>query len=327
VGDEKTEVLIKQLKSALDEYNSHNGESLTSVILYMREAQKYLTEHKDSENSYKKLEDLILNCKRKIVENNLRWVTKIARFYTNVTKKYSYYDDFFSEGIIGLLESIERYNPEIGKFSNYIRVSIKQNIRRKIHEILGNIKLPVNFSFHQKKLEYFIKILSEKNKRIPEDEEIAEFSGIPLKRVKDLKKMWDLFYTASLDAKVYGDEEDGCLLDYIDATGSYLTEEENIKQIICQELVNCINELSDKKEKKVLLARLEGKTLREIGLEINRSGERVRQIEEKATAKVEKMESYQRLLPEQKKMRLKFDYPNMVKWLKEELKNNIQWIR
>jgi len=289
------EFIIEKLKSALDNYNSYNEEKLNQVILYMRQAERVLKRDKNSENSHKKLECLVLACKRKIVENNIGLVKKKARFYREVTGKGCYYDDFVSEGITGILRAIPKYNPSIGKFSNYIAIAINQNIKRRLGEILRDIRLPINFQFYTTEIEYFSKLFKKKYNRNPSRKELAEFSGKTLKRVKELERMKNLSQSCSLDVEI-NDQSDGkSLLDYLVDYRNPSVEEENIKGILYQELVNCIKKLPDKRQTKVLLGRLEGKTFEEIALEMNKTRARIEQIEKKAITKVEGMERFKRL--------------------------------
>ena len=292
---DEIQTLAEKLKSALEEYDSYNGKSLNSVIFYMKNAQKYLTANKNSENSHKKLEKLVLECKRKIIENNFGLIRHIVRRYC--PEKNSYYDDFISEAVIGLLNAIPGYKPEIGKFSDYAGSAIRNNIERRMQRILGNIKLPIAFLSYQKEIEYFIEFFKNKYKRAPTNKEIADLTKNSVRRIREIRGMKNLYNTASLDAKISSHERDvGCLLDCIDAYRDCSLEEKNIKKIIYQELISCINELPDKKQVRILLGRLEGKTFEQIALEMNRTRARIEQIEKRAIAKVKKMERYQRLL-------------------------------
>jgi len=288
---EETQTLAEKLRQTLDDYTSYNGHNLNPVFLYMREAERFLKTNKDSENSNKKLENLVLACKRKIVENNLGLLIEIAKFYTGVTGERSYYDDFLQEGKIGLLNAIPGYKPEKGKFSNYAAVAIRQNIIRRMQEILGNIRLPINILHYQKHMDYFFRLFEEKHGRIPSDEELAEFSGKKVRSIKALRRAHTLSHTASLDAVFY-EKDRKCLMDYVCYDRNYSMEEEEVRKMMCQELINCINKLSDKKSRRVLIGRLEGKTLQEIGLEENLTKERIRQIENKAMKKIRTMREF-----------------------------------
>lgn len=291
---EETQTLAEKLKQALDNYTSYNGQNLNPVFLYMRKAERILKTNKNSGNSHKKLENLVLACKRKIVENNWGLLNHIVKSYFR--RKDPYYDDFVSEAAIALLNAIPLYKLEKGKFSNYAGAAIRQRIMRRMQEILGNIKLPINFPVHKKEVEYFFELFKEKNGRIPNDEELADFSGKQVSEIKSLRTKERFFHTYSLDARLNnGDEKAGCLLDYFIDYRNCSMEEGIINKMTYQELINCINKLPNKKDRRILIGRLEGKTLQEITLEENLTKERIRQIEEKAIKKLKTMREFRAL--------------------------------
>ncbi len=287
-------ILAGKLKTALDNYTSFNGQSLDFVFLYMRQAEKILNANKNSPNK-RTLENLVSACKRKIYENNRGLVVSITRFYC--PPNYEYYDDFLSEGIIGLLNAIPKYIPKKGKFSGYAGRAIRLNITRRMREITRNIKLPVNFPCHQRNIEYFLESFKKKYKRIPADKELAEFSGKYVSEIKSLRRNRTLSHTSSLNASIYNkDGEAGCLLDYFIDNRNCSMEEEIINRIIYQELINCIKKLPDRRERNILIGRLEGKTLEEVALGENLTRERIRQIQEKAVKKLKEMKEFKRLI-------------------------------
>lgn len=284
-------ILAEKLREALDNYTSYNGQNLNPVIIYMRQAESHLRRN----DSNKELENLVAICRRKIVENNRGLVVSITRSYCSPS--YEYYDDFFSEGMIGLLNAIPKYNPKKGKFSGYAGTAIRLNINRRMREITGNIRLPINFPCHQRNIEYFLESFKKKYKRIPTDKELAEFSGKYVSEIKSLRRNRTLSHTSSLNASIYNkDEEAGCLLDYFIDNRNCSMEEEIINRIIYQELINCIKKLPDRRERNILIERLEGKTLEELGIQENLTRERIRQIQKKAVKKLKEMKEFKRLI-------------------------------
>jgi RNA polymerase primary sigma factor len=80
--------------------------------------------------------------KDKMINANLRLVVKIARDYNNFGLPFL---DLISEGNIGLIKAIERFDPARGgKLSTYAAWWIKQSIKRALANQSKTIRLPVH---------------------------------------------------------------------------------------------------------------------------------------------------------------------------------------
>lgn len=83
-----------------------------------------------------------------IVENNLGLIhtaLKSFKWAYNNHPKYDEiisYDDFYQEGVIGLCNSIEKYNPELGAFSTFAIIHIKQAIFRFYYDKGRIVRVP-----------------------------------------------------------------------------------------------------------------------------------------------------------------------------------------
>ncbi len=287
--------LSKKFRQALDEYTSYDGKKLDFVVPYLKEAERILKANENSLN-HDKLKTLVSKCVEKIVKNNFGLVVNIAREYSYKKGRESYYDDFFQEGVIGLLRAIPGYNPEKGEFSNYAGAAIRQGIKRRMHETLENIRVPVNSYFNLKKMRIFSDIFKERYKREPSDEELAEFSGEPIRRIKSLRNVKTLLKTRSLDAKVNSEEREGrYLMDYCINPSEISPEEECIRKTISEEAIKYVGKIPNKEDRAVLLERLEGKTLDEIAIEKSITREGVRQRELRAVRRARRMREFYRL--------------------------------
>jgi RNA polymerase primary sigma factor len=112
---------------------------------YFKDVRRHKRISNDDEiGLFKKIKKGDTNALNKIIESNLRFVITIAKEYQNNGLSLP---DLISEGNLGLLKAIERYEPEKGvKFISYAVWWIKQAILQSINENSRIIRLPVNIS-------------------------------------------------------------------------------------------------------------------------------------------------------------------------------------
>src|SRR5206468_9380045 len=113
--------------------------------------------------------------RERMINANLRLVVTIARDYANFGLPLL---DLISEGNIGLMKAVERFDPNKGaKLSTYASWWIKQSIKRALADQGKTIRLPVHVVdklFHIRKAEA---MLVEMLGREPTDAEIADETG------------------------------------------------------------------------------------------------------------------------------------------------------
>lgn len=85
----------------------------------------------------------------RMIEANLRLVVAISRRYWG---KGLPPEDLISEGNIGLMIAVERYDPEQGRFSTYATYWIRQSMGRAIFNTAGLVRLPVHVAAQRSKL-------------------------------------------------------------------------------------------------------------------------------------------------------------------------------
>lgn len=220
-----------------------------------------------------------------MIRSNLRLVVKIAHDYGNLGLPLL---DLISEGNIGLMKAVERFDPaKGGKLSTYAAWWIKQSIKRALANQSKTIRLPVHLVDKISKIRRVSLQMSEELGREPTDEELAEEVGLSPSKVSQLKT--SAIRPASLDAPISDEDstEFGEIVSDMDALTPFeLLRDENLRNEINELLV-----LLDEREKKIIFSRfgLDGgkpKTLEEVGKKFGVTRERIRQLQNIALSKL-----------------------------------------
>src|SRR6478609_10478039 len=161
-------------------------ESDSSLKLYLREISKtpLLTAEEEIALS-ERIKNGDPEARSHMIRANLRLVVKIAQDYANYGMPVT---DLISEGNIGLMKAVERFDPEKGgKLSTYAAWWIKQSIKRALANQSKTIRLPVHMVDKISKMRRVASQMSEEPGREPTDDELGEESGIAAGKVSQLK--------------------------------------------------------------------------------------------------------------------------------------------
>jgi RNA polymerase primary sigma factor len=222
-----------------------------------------------------------------LVNANLRFVVNVAKKYQNQGLPLS---DLISEGNIGLINAIERFDADKGyHFISYAVWWIRQAILKAICEKSRMIRLPLNRANELVQIEKARKQLQTEKNEEPEVKDIAKAVNMDEDHVADLINISrDL---VSLETPVYAEKDSSILGDFIEDSGYTHPEEEVVEKSLQQDINSVLNTLS-KKERDIIQYRfgLNGRTplsLKEIGDQYNLTKERIRQIEKKALKRLQ----------------------------------------
>src|SRR5208282_5247421 len=237
----------------------------TAIKLYLREIGqvKLLTPNEEIQLAAR-IKRGDKKAREQMIKANLRLVVKIARDYEGIGLPLL---DLISEGNIGLMKAVERFDPKKGgKLSTYGSWWIKQSIKRALANQSKTIRLPVHLVDKISKMRRLAMKLQEELGREPTDEELAGELGMTAARVSQMRMA--AIRPASLDAPI-GDEDSNSYAEIVEdenATSPYEQLEEKTVTRMLQEMVKTL----DPREATILRARfgLDGgpeKTLEEVG--------------------------------------------------------------
>lgn len=296
------------------------GQNFTPERLDDEEQEKLFWElsqfsEKDKEEGSK----AYLDVRNKLIKRNMKlakWVTS----WKGISKIPIPLEDKYQMAYIGLVNAVDKFNPSLGyKFSTYAAKAIYRIIIREAYKEDGETKQNIIANEQLAMMpDIEDQILSEL-RREAKPYEIADILGVSLNKVIELQTLRKLREKESLEQidDVKKDEEtiisglsDSDTITKLDGEvfirdGVYIDEEDTLPEgfrmkdriqdkittrMLSQELKNILSTLTEREEEILLLrfgfADGSTKTLEEIGKRFGLSGDRIRQIENKAIRKL-----------------------------------------
>jgi RNA polymerase sigma factor for flagellar operon FliA len=177
-------------------------------------------------------------------------------------------DDLVSDGVLGLMDAIERFEPARGLSFQTFAVP---RIRGAIIDGMRSMDfVPRSVRDKLRAVQRAQVLLEERLGRVPEDAEVAREVGIPVQQLRDLSRQANSNH-ASLD--------DFDLADELSSAADHKVEQGDVNA----SLMRVVDQLAERDQVIIALYYFEGLTLAEIGQVLGVTESRVSQVHRRAT--------------------------------------------
>ena len=219
-----------------------------------------------------------------LVQANLRFVVRIAKEYNGRGLSFI---ELISEGNVGLIEAIKRFDETRGfKFITYGVWWIRQAILKAVAEGSKIARPPMSQISDLQKVEKRTNSLSQQLGRTPTLDEITADTEMSPERTRNA--LWASSGDLSLDGPAFADEDQPHMAyiqdKHIDLEGDLES------QLLKETLKRCLGILDEREDYIIRcyfgLDNSEDLTLQEIGVHLDLTRERVRQLRDRALAKL-----------------------------------------
>jgi RNA polymerase primary sigma factor len=224
----------------------------------------------------------------KLINANLRFVVNVAKKYQGQGIPLS---DLISEGNIGLISAVERYDVDKGyHFISYAVWWIRQAILKAICEKSRMIRLPQNRANELVQIEKARKLVQDGQSAGEEIREIAGLLNVEEDYVAELLNISRDSVSLENTASATG-QKSSSLKDFIEDENCQAPEDYVMSQALQQDIETVLKTL-DTKEAEVIrfrygLGNTAPLSLQEVGEKFNLTKERIRQIEKKAIKRLQ----------------------------------------
>jgi RNA polymerase primary sigma factor len=262
-----------------------NGE--TSVLsMYLREIKDIpLLSRENEDEIARAAAQGDMSARNKLINSNLRFVINVAKKYQGQGLPLA---DLISEGNIGLISAVDRYDVSRGyHFISYAVWWIRQSILKAICDKSRMIRLPLNRANELVRIEQARKYINEQNSE-GEIREIAAMLNMDRDLVAELLNISrDM---VSLEVPLHAENEASVLGDFIEDQKNNSPVQTAMQGALENDIEDVLSTLNEK-EATIIRCRYglgssNPMSLKEIGARFNLTKERIRQIEKTAVSRM-----------------------------------------
>ncbi|RJK95434.1 RNA polymerase sigma factor SigF [Vallicoccus soli] len=199
-----------------------------------------------------------------LVEQHLPLVEHLARRFRNRGEPY---DDLVQVATIGLIKSVDRFDPERGvEFSTYATPTIVGEIKRHFRDKGWAVRVPRRLQELRLSLTAATSELSQRNGRSPTVAELAAHLKLSEEEILEGLESANAYSTLSLDAGDQSGDDEGVAV--VDTLG---VDDEGLEGVEYRESLKPLLEKLPAREKKILMLRFfrnmtQSEIAREVGI-------------------------------------------------------------
>jgi len=281
-----SEPTLAELAPERDTTPADSARSSDTFQLYLREIGRVKLLTREEEIALaERIQCGDIEAREQMIKANLRLVVKIARDYEGLGLPLL---DLISEGNIGLMKGVERFQPAKGaKLSTYVSWWIKQSIKRALATQSKTIRLPVHVTHKVSHIRRAALKLRETLDREATDQELADDLELNPRRVRQYREASRA--PICLDSPISGDDSTPLSETVADENAAAPFDElvtDNDHDMVHEVLATL-----DARESKILTMRFglddgRPKTLERVAEHFGITRERIRQIQEHALQKM-----------------------------------------
>jgi len=146
-----------------------------------------------------------VNIRNAIVSKYLYLAEIMAKKFANRNVDY---DDLYQVASVALIKAVERFDPSKGvKFTTFATPTMIGEIKRFFRDKSFAIRLPRRIYEAYQKVNEAKDTLTQKLKRTPRVDEIADFLNISEETVLEIMESWNVYNIQSFEGNVFDDED------------------------------------------------------------------------------------------------------------------------